>query len=151
MKTASHSHAVSSPAQSPKLFYRIQEVAKLTGLKPYVLRYWETEFKELAPAKDGSDQRRYRPSDIEVILTIRKLLYEDRFTIEGARKRLKDEIRLRREPLALQLEAPQPKPAPASAKAKLAVADQGGKPGKLDQSLNRLRTEVNALLQLLSA
>src|SRR5690242_19949791 len=77
----------------PKLFYRIQEVSKLTGLKPYVLRYWESEFKELAPGKDASDQRRYRLADIEVVLAIRKLLYEDRFTIEGARKRLKDELR----------------------------------------------------------
>ena len=56
---------------SRKLFYRIQEVAKMTGLKPYVLRYWESEFKELAPDKDASDQRRYRQSDVEVILARR--------------------------------------------------------------------------------
>lgn len=76
-----------------KLFYRINEVSKMTGLKPYVLRYWESEFPELSPEKDASDQRRYRSRDIEVILAIRKLLYEDRFTIKGARQRLKAELR----------------------------------------------------------
>jgi len=65
----------------------------MTGLKPSVLRYWETEFRELRPEKDAADQRRYRPTDIEVVLAIRKLLYEDRFTIKGARGRLREELR----------------------------------------------------------
>lgn len=93
MKTLTPAAPARAAVPHRKLFYRIQEVSKLTGLKPYVLRYWESEFKELAPGKDASDQRRYRQADIEVILAIRKLLYEDRFTIEGARKRLKDELR----------------------------------------------------------
>lgn len=76
-----------------KLFYRIGEVADIVGVKAYVLRYWETEFPELNPEKDGSDQRRYRPRDVHTALAIRKLLYEDRFTIKGARGRLRDEIR----------------------------------------------------------
>jgi len=71
-----------------KLFYRIQEVSRITGVKPYVLRYWETEFPSLRPEKGPSDQRRYRSEDIELILKIKKLLYEERFTIAGARKHL---------------------------------------------------------------
>ncbi len=76
-----------------KLFYRINEVSMITGIKPYVLRYWETEFKELQPQKDQSDQRRYRKSDIEMILLIKKLLYEERFTIAGAKNKIKEMYR----------------------------------------------------------
>ena len=73
-----------------KLFYRINEVATITQVKPYVLRYWETEFPTLAPEKDDNDQRRYRKADIEVVLQIKRLLYEEKFTISGARKQLKE-------------------------------------------------------------
>ncbi|MBI3736217.1 MerR family transcriptional regulator [Candidatus Sumerlaeota bacterium] len=79
--------------QPKKLFYRIKDVAKMTGVKPYVLRYWESEFPDLSPEKDASDQRRYRAKDIQTVMAIRKLLYEDRFTIQGARKQLKHQIR----------------------------------------------------------
>jgi len=71
-----------------KMFYRINEVSRITGIKPYVLRYWETEFPQLAPAKDGGDQRRYKAVDIEMISEIKRLLYEEKFTIAGARRRL---------------------------------------------------------------
>ncbi len=80
-----------------KLFYRINEVSMITDIKPYVLRYWETEFKELQPQKDQSDQRRYRKSDIEMILLIKKLLYEERFTIAGAKNKIKDMYRQSRD------------------------------------------------------
>ena len=73
-----------------KRYYRIGEVARITGVKPYVLRYWESEFRWMSPAKSRSKQRLYRKRDIETIQLIKKLLYEDRFTIEGARKRLRD-------------------------------------------------------------
>ncbi len=76
-----------------KLFYRINEVSMITDIKPYVLRYWETEFKELQPQKDQSDQRRYRKSDIEMILLIKKLLYEERFKIAGAKNKIKEMYR----------------------------------------------------------
>jgi DNA-binding transcriptional MerR regulator len=71
-----------------KSYYRIGEVARITGVKPYVLRYWETEFKSIVPPKSRSKQRMYRRKDIENILLIKHLLYRERFTIEGARKRL---------------------------------------------------------------
>ena len=81
----------SNPKQRPhKLFYRIGEVSRITGVKPYVLRYWESEFRWMAPAKSRSQQRLYRKRDVEVIELIRKLLYEERFTIKGARKRLRE-------------------------------------------------------------
>lgn len=68
--------------------YRIGEVASLTEIQPYVLRYWETEFPMLRPAKSSHGQRRYRHRDIETVLTIKRLLYEQGFTIAGARKQL---------------------------------------------------------------
>jgi DNA-binding transcriptional MerR regulator len=71
-----------------KLYFRIGEVAKLTGLKQHVLRFWETEFPAVAPKKMGSNHRMYRRKDVEVLLEIKHLLYEKRFTIEGARKHL---------------------------------------------------------------
>ncbi len=70
--------------------YRIGEVAALTELEPYVLRYWESEFPALRPAKSLSGQRLYRRRDIETILTIKRLLYDEGFTIAGAKKRLGD-------------------------------------------------------------
>ncbi len=79
-----------------KTYYRIGEVAKHTGIKPYVLRFWETEFKMMMPPKSRSRQRMYRRRDIETILTIKELLYTERFTIEGARKRLVEIVRGRR-------------------------------------------------------
>jgi len=73
-----------------KLYYRIGEVSQITGVKPYVLRYWESEFRLMAPQKSRSKQRLYRRKDIEMILLIRKLLYEERYTIAGARQRLRE-------------------------------------------------------------
>jgi DNA-binding transcriptional MerR regulator len=75
-----------------KLYYRIGEVAALTSLKPSILRFWETEFKQLNPAKSPSGQRLYSRKNIELALLIKKLLYVDRLTIEGARKRICDKI-----------------------------------------------------------
>lgn len=131
-----------------KLFYRIQEVAKMTGLKPYVLRYWESEFTELAPDKDATEQRRYRPSDIEVILAIRKLLHEDRFTIQGARKRLRSEMQKLRDGGAPE-QAAEPAAA-AEAAPRVAPAPEPPSPPRINSSLRRLRMEVNELINMLS-
>jgi DNA-binding transcriptional MerR regulator len=78
------------PAKGEKLYYRIGEVAKITGIKPYVLRYWESEFRWMAPQKSRSKQRLYRRKDIDTIQLIKKLLYEQRYTIAGARKLLRE-------------------------------------------------------------
>mgnify|MGYP001307022490 CR=1 FL=1 len=71
-----------------KLYYSIGEVSKITDLKQYVLRYWETEFKQLNPNKNKAGNRTYRQKDIDTILEIKNLLYKEKFTIEGARKML---------------------------------------------------------------
>jgi len=75
-----------------KLFFKIGEVCEITDTQPYVLRYWESEFPALAPAKNSSGQRIYRRKDIETVVRIKQLLYEEGFTIAGAKKRLEAEI-----------------------------------------------------------
>ena len=74
------------PEIPDKLYFRIGDVSRLADVKPYVLRYWESEFPALAPKKSGTNQRLYRRKDVEMILEIKSLLYEKRFTIEGAKK-----------------------------------------------------------------
>ena len=86
-------HAVAAggtgtPAE--KRYYRIGEVSRLTDVKPYVLRYWESEFRWMSPQKSRSKQRLYRRRDIDIILLIKKLLYEQRYTIAGARQKLRE-------------------------------------------------------------
>src|SRR6185295_15479319 len=76
-----------------KLFFRIGEVCDLIKVQPHVLRYWETEFPMLAPQKNRAGQRVYRRKDVEMVLRIRDLLYEEKFTIAGAKKKLQDETR----------------------------------------------------------
>jgi len=71
-----------------KLYFKIGEVSTITGTEPYVLRYWESEFKEIKPARTRSKQRIYRRKDVETILEIKRLLYEEKLTIAGARKKL---------------------------------------------------------------
>ena len=73
-----------------KRYYRIGEVSKITGVEAYVLRYWESQFRWMAPAKSRSQQRLYRKRDIDIILLIKRLLYQERFTIAGAKKKLQE-------------------------------------------------------------
>jgi DNA-binding transcriptional MerR regulator len=79
-----------NPVSLERLYYRIGEVSRITGIKPHVLRYWESEFKIIKPHKGGSLQRLYRRKDLDLILKIKKLLYEEGFTISGAKKRIRD-------------------------------------------------------------
>jgi len=90
-----------------KLYFRIGEVARLAGIKPYVLRFWETEFPSLGPKKSGTGHRLYRRKEVEMVLEIKRLLYEKRFTIEGARKFL--ETRGKTEPARAAKAAKPPK------------------------------------------
>ena len=78
-----------SQPQIKKLYYSIGEVADLTALKPYVLRYWETEFSALKPTKNRAGNRIYKDKDIKIIFHIKYLLYDQKYTIEGARNQLK--------------------------------------------------------------
>ena len=76
-----------------KLYYSIGEVSEMTGLKQYVLRYWESEFSQLNPSKNSAGNRNYRKSDIDLINEIKELLYDRRFTIKGAKQHLKDKTK----------------------------------------------------------
>ena len=112
-----------------KLYFRIGEVARLAGIKPYVLRFWETEFPALGPKKSGKGHRLFRRKDVELVLEIKRLLYEKRYTIEGARKFLESPAR----------------PAPARSAAKHA------RPAKTQGQLfdNRSPTDLSPLLAML--
>jgi len=84
-----------------KLYFRIGEVASLCRLPAYVLRFWETEFPQLKPVKSSTGQRMYRKRDVESVVKIKKLLYEDGFTIAGARVQLREENKSERNQTAL--------------------------------------------------
>lgn len=73
-----------------KLYFRIGEVSDIVGVKPYVLRYWETEFSDIKPTKSKSGQRLYKKRDVEMLLQVKDLLYTERFTINGAKQRIKE-------------------------------------------------------------
>ncbi len=122
---------------SKRLYYRIGDVCRIIGVESHVLRYWETEFPSLAPIKNKAGQRTYRPKDIELILTIRRLLYEEGYTIAGARKQLARGTRTeegRKEPSPAESH-PLKKSRPATA----APA----------QRLNQVREELENILTLL--
>ncbi len=88
--------AQQGPEIPNKLYFRIGEVSRLMGVEAYVLRYWETEFPALQPKKSGRGHRLYRRKDVELLLEIKQLLYEKRFTIEGARRHLENQSRMAR-------------------------------------------------------
>ena len=97
-KKASRSPVIIIP---DKLYFRIGEVASLCRLPAYVLRFWETEFPQLKPVKSSTGQRMYRKRDVESVVRIKKLLYEDGFTIAGARAQLREETKSERSQTAL--------------------------------------------------
>lgn len=99
-KTATERAKTSLPLPD-KLFYKIGEVSKISGIESYVLRYWETEFPFLKPRKNKSGQRVYVKKDLELILQVKKLLYQERYTIEGVRKKLGDNTAKLPEPVAV--------------------------------------------------
>ncbi len=86
-----------------KIYFKIGEVAEIVGVEPYVLRYWETEFDLLKPSKAPSRHRLYKKRDVELLLEIKRLLYSEGFTIEGARKQLKENKKEEKNQLKLPL------------------------------------------------
>jgi DNA-binding transcriptional MerR regulator len=84
------STAATTPVSEETRYYRIGEVSRLTALKPFVLRYWETEFPMLEPVKSASGHRLYRQEDVDLVLKIKRLLYDEGFTIAGARRHLRE-------------------------------------------------------------
>lgn len=115
-----------------KLYYPIREVAQITGVEPYVLRFWEKEFPAIRPPKGETGHRRYRRKDIETILQIKRLLYEQGFTIAGARSQLQKAVG--KSPRA---EGARGTPEAGGADASVAV-------------LNRIRRELNEILTILN-
>lgn len=95
-----------------KLYFKIGEVCEFVGVQAHVLRYWETEFPQLSPQKNRSGQRNYRRKDVEISLRIKELLYDDMYTIAGARKKLQVEVR----PDAPKLKIVRPEPASTESK-----------------------------------
>jgi len=89
-----------------KLYFRIGEVSRLCSLPSYVLRFWETEFNQLKPSKSGTGQRMYRKIDVENVLRIKKLLYDQGFTIAGARQQLRAETKRKQSPLPFAVPTP---------------------------------------------
>ena len=122
-----------------KLFFKIGEVCEITDTQPYVLRYWESEFPSLAPAKNSSGQRIYRRRDIETVLRIKQLLYEEGFTIAGAKKRLEVE-------LAGRAETPQPQ---AVTPGSVAGANPGAGEDHTKAALKEVREQLREILTLL--
>ena len=117
-----------SPEIPDKLYFKIGEVSELLGVEPYVLRYWESEFAVLSPKKSGTGHRLYRRKDVELLLRIKHLLYEKRFTIEGARQSLHAESR-----------APKPRAVPKRLQKELFSEDP----------LPEIRRELSEILGLL--
>ena len=127
-----------------KLYFRIGDVARLCDVPPYVLRFWETEFPQLKPNKGGTGQRLYRRKDVETALRIKGLLYDQGYTIPGARQVIKSEP-------GIDLPAPAPPP-PAEYEAPAAPIDFGAQIRHTAQQrdqLAELRAELNALAALL--
>jgi DNA-binding transcriptional MerR regulator len=91
------------PHLPEKIYFKIGEVSEIVGVEPYVLRYWETEFEPLKPSKAPSKHRLYKKKDVELLLEIKRLLYSEGFTIEGARKRLKESKKEEKDQLKLPL------------------------------------------------
>lgn len=93
---------MAAPQIPDKFHFKIGEVSRILGVKPYVLRFWETEF-HITPAKNRSRHRVYKRQEVETLLEIKRLLYEERFTIEGARTKLKERVKDRQKQLKLDL------------------------------------------------
>ena len=127
---------MAATAQDEKL-YKIGEVCKMADVQPYVLRYWETEFPQLAPGKSGGGQRLYTRQEIDTILRIKELLYREGFTIAGAKKKLETE-----------LSGAPPATAAPVASAPASAAEGGGAP--LKDALARVKKELNEILRMLS-
>ncbi len=145
-----------SPSSVPipeKLFFKIGEVCELAGVQAHVLRYWESEFPMLAPQKNRAGQRVYRKRDVEMALRIKELLYEDQYTIAGAKKRLANELRGGAKPkqAAIEQEHDELQNVVEEALAKRSDLTQspGTRTAAEREALRRIAAELRELLALL--
>ena len=130
-----------TPDLPDKLYFKIGEVAKLVGVKPYVLRYWETEFPMIRPGKTRSRHRLYRRRDVEALLEIKRLLHNERYTIEGAKRRLKS---LGKAPAPAPVPTPAPPPPETRPQLSLPLGERTYR-----NALVRVRQELMELYELL--
>lgn len=137
---------VVTPEIPDKLYFRIGDVARLCEVPAYVLRFWETEFPQLRPNKGGTGQRLYRKRDVEMALRIKSLLYDQGYTIPGARQVFKQETKARE---AVAAEAAVPVPMPATPVPAPAVAADSGEELRRKAALRAVRDELCALLVIL--
>lgn len=137
-KAGKMSRTADKPKIPDKLFFKIGEVAAIAETKPHVLRYWETEFGILRPVKNASGQRVYRRRDVEVVLEIKRLLHEERFTIAGAKKRLSGRRSVKsRTPEAEETQIALP------------VADEPRRPSDISAALKELEKGLREILSIL--
>jgi len=133
-----------------KLYFRIGDVAKLCDVPAYVLRFWETEFPQLKPNKGGTGQRLYRKRDVEMALRVKSLLYDQGYTIPGARQVFATESKIKEAPEATQLAAaPRPTPAPQPAPT-VDVGETIRQEAHRREQLSTLRAELRSLADLLA-
>jgi DNA-binding transcriptional MerR regulator len=133
-----------------KLFYKIGEVCEHVGVQPHVLRYWESEFPMLAPQKNRAGQRVYRRKDLEIVLRIRELLYDEKFTIAGAKRKLAEELRGGAGP-RLKVVTPDMEAVEAAVPPGLERGPAAGLSPHAKRSIKRIRRELEALLTMLGA
>ena len=131
-----------------KLYYSISEVCTMTGLEQHVLRYWETEFPQLRPKKNRSGNRAYRNKEIKIIRYIRYLLYEEKFTIPGAKRKMAEaNVADLEGQLSLIRVAPDPSPAPQRPEPVVGNGNGAAKESLLRQEMVRLKGELLSLLE----
>lgn len=156
------SKSSSDPVSIPdKLYFRIGDVARLCGLPAYVLRFWETEFPQLKPNKGGTGQRLYRKRDVEVVVEIKRLLYDEGFTIPGARRLLAEKRRTGSdvpagvspvvETRARAEDSSKQKASSVSASKSSSAAKAVSKAAPVPPGIEVLRKEMRELLALLAA
>ena len=143
-----------------KLFFKIGEVCELAGVQAHVLRYWESEFPTLAPQKNRAGQRVYRKRDVEMALRIKELLYDDQYTIAGAKKRLANDMRAGGKLKIVPTEADDEgraqsqgeiPPSKAAASLLKGATTGGARTAEERLALRRIATELRELLGLLEA
>ena len=137
-----------------KLFFKIGEVCELAGVQAHVLRYWESEFPMLAPQKNRAGQRVYRKRDVEIALRIKELLYEDQYTIAGAKKRLANDLRAGGKLKIFSSDSAEdaeetPTTLRAGSKSAPAQSVSGNRTAEDRKALRRVASELRELLSLL--
>jgi len=131
-----------------KLFFKIGEVCDLAGVQAHVLRYWESEFSMLAPQKNRAGQRVYRKRDVEIALRIKELLYEDQYTIAGAKKRLANDLRAGGK-LKIVSSSDDEAIDHSSTDGAMSGAERGARTADDRKALKQVATELRELLSLL--